>query len=73
LIDELVFDMDKIKDLRQKTDEELKSNILELKKEIFASRVYGRKSLRLRGVRRQIARILGLLNERKIVEVKSKS
>lgn len=61
--------MIKIEDLRQKTDDELGDQLLDLKKEQFNLRFQAasgqlENTARVREVRRDIARIKTLLNER---------
>lgn len=62
--------MTKIADLRPKTDDELKDQLTELQKEQFNLRFQGASgqledTSRVRAVRRDIARIKTLLNDRR--------
>ena len=59
------MEMDKLVDLRKKSEVELHSLILILKKEIFTARISGNVTVGVRYIKRQIARILTLLNARK--------
>ena len=60
-----VMEMDKLVDLRKKSEVELHSLILVLKKEIFTARMSNNVTVGVRYIKRQIGRILTLLNERK--------
>lgn len=62
--------MSKVADLRQKSDDELKDQLIDLRKEQFNLRFQAasgqlENTARVREVRRDIARIKTLVNERK--------
>ena len=56
----------KIAELRKNDSNELLEMVLALKKDIFAARVSNSKSPSIKYLRRQIARLLTVINEKKV-------